>query len=109
MTALYIRQTDEGVVFQLKVIPNSSRTEIVGPLNGMLKVKVTAPPEKGKANQALVKFLAKTLEVKRNAVSIIAGQTRAVKQVQVLSVSIERARKKLTSALNTTVEQGCNR
>jgi hypothetical protein len=94
-TDLTIREMDGGVIFSAKIVPGSSRTAITGLLNGKLKIKVSAPPEKGKANQCLVEFLAKQLGVKKNAVSIISGQTSEVKSVQVSGISAEVALKKL--------------
>ena len=73
MGDLRITTIDGGVVFAVKVVPASSRTNIYGLLDGMLKVKISAPPEKGKANQCLIDFLAKQLTVKKKAVSIISG------------------------------------
>jgi len=64
-------------------------------LGGMLKVKIAAPPEKGKANQCLVEFLAKKLGVKKKAVSIVTGQTNPIKQVQVMGMSGQTLLKKL--------------
>jgi uncharacterized protein (TIGR00251 family) len=61
----------------------------------MLKIKISAPPEKGKANQCLIEFLAKQLGVKKNAVSIISGQTNPIKQVQVLGISADTLIEKL--------------
>jgi len=91
-----IQEVDGGFVFTAKIVPGSSGpTRICGLLDGMLKVKVSAAPEKGKANQCLLKFLAKQLDVKRNAVSIIRGQTSPVKDVQVLGISAEALMKKL--------------
>jgi hypothetical protein len=90
-----IQEVNGGVVFVAKIVPGSSRTGVCGLLNGMLKIKISAAPEKGKANQALVGFLAKKLSVKKNAVSIISGQTNPVKQVQVLGISTETLLKKL--------------
>ena len=78
-----------------KIVPGGSRTGLCGLLNGMLKIKISAAPEKGKANQELVGFLAKKLGVKKKAVSIISGQTKPVKQVQVLGISTETLLKKL--------------
>ena len=91
---MIIQEIDGGVVFSAKIVPGSSRTSIVGLLDGMLKVKVSAPPEKGKANQCLIKFLAKQLGVKKNAVSIISGQTSTLKSVQVSGISGEVVLKK---------------
>jgi len=90
-----IQDIDGGVVFTAKVIPGSSRTAVCGLLEGMVKVKVAAQPEKGKANQCLVEFLAKKLGVKKSAVSIISGQTNPIKQIQVLGISADALLKKL--------------
>jgi len=92
---LMIQEVNGGVVFAAKIVPGSSRTSACGLLNGMLKIKISAAPEKGKANRALVGFLAKKLGVKKKAVSIISGQTNPVKQVQVLGISTETLLKKL--------------
>ena len=64
-------------------------------LDGMLKIKVSSVPQKQKANRCLLEFLAKQLGVKKNAVSITAGLTNPVKQVQVLGISAEILLKKL--------------
>jgi uncharacterized protein (TIGR00251 family) len=96
MTSLAIQKVDEGVVFAVKIVPGSnSPTRISGLLGEMLKIKVAAPPEKGKANRCLIEFLAKKLDVKKNAVSIISGKTSPVKQVQILGMSPETLLQKL--------------
>jgi uncharacterized protein (TIGR00251 family) len=91
-----IQELDDGAVFSAKIVPGSSGpTRICGLLGGMLKIKVSAPPEKGKANQCLMRFVARTLGVKKNAVSIVAGTTSPVKRVQVLGISAETLLMKL--------------
>jgi len=91
-----IQEVDGGVVFAAKIVPGSSGpTRFCGLLDGMLKVKVSAAPERGKANQCLLKFLAKELGVKTNAVSIIRGKTSPVKHVQVSGISADTLVKKL--------------
>lgn len=92
---LKVQDTDGGAVFKVKVVPGSSRTEMCGILDGMIKIKVTSPAEKGRANQALINFLAQLLDVKKNQVGIISGQTSRVKQIRVLSMSAETLLKKL--------------
>lgn len=82
-----IRDIDGGVVFTAKVVPGSSRTCLCGVLDGMIKVKVSAAPEKGKANKCLIAFLAKQLGVKKNAVTIVSGAGSPVKQVRVAGVT----------------------
>ncbi len=66
-----------------------------GIIGGMVKMKIAAAPQKGKANQFLVEFLAKQLGVKKSAVSIISGQTNPVKQVQVSGISADELKERL--------------
>ena len=96
MTNLIVREIDNGVVFIAKILPGSSPpTRISGILDGMLKIKITAAPEKGKANQCLIKFLAEYLEVKKNMINIISGQTNPIKHIQILGLSKDTLIKKL--------------
>ncbi len=89
MTVFSIQKIDGGVVFSAKVLPGSNKTAVCGLLGGVLKIKVSAAPEKGKANRCLVEFLAAQLGVRKSAVSIISGRTSPVKKVQVVGISAE--------------------
>ena len=95
MTESPIKEIDRGIAFTAKVVPGSSRTCFSGLLDGMVKVKVSAAPEKGKANKCLIAFLAKQLGVKKNAVTIVSGKSNPVKQIEVAGVSMERLMKEL--------------
>lgn len=77
----------QDVKITVKVVPGSSRTEIAGAHGDMLKIKLAAPPEKGKANKALMGFLAKQLGIRKNAVHIESGQTSCVKQIRLEGAS----------------------
>jgi len=90
-----IQEVDDGVILEVKVVPGSSRTCMCGLLDGILKIKVAAAPEKGKANQCLIEYLAKQLGVKRNSVNIITGKHSPVKHIQILGVSAKTLLKKL--------------
>jgi len=96
MTNPAIQKVDEGVIFVVKVVPGSSRTAVCGLLDNMIKIKVSAAPEKGKANKSLVEFLAKQLGVKKNTVRIISGETNPVKHIQVAGISAEVLLEKLS-------------
>jgi uncharacterized protein (TIGR00251 family) len=95
MAELKIREIEDGVVFQAKIVPGSSKNSLCGLLNGMLKVKVAAPPEKGKANSCLLNFLARKLNVKKNTLSIISGPTNPVKEIHILRISARSLLEKL--------------
>ncbi|MBI3682919.1 MAG: DUF167 domain-containing protein [Acidobacteria bacterium] len=70
------------MTLKVKVIPGSSRTEMTGVMaDGTIKIRVAAPPEKGKANAELCAFLARHYGVPRRNVEILTGETSARKQV----------------------------
>ncbi|MEQ1948073.1 MAG: DUF167 domain-containing protein [Bryobacteraceae bacterium] len=72
------------MTLRIKVIPRSPKTEFAGEMaDGTLKVRVHAPPEKGKANDALCDFLAKHYQVPRDEVTVLSGHTAALKLVRV--------------------------
>jgi uncharacterized protein len=66
---------------QIKVIPSSSRDSFAGWLDDTLKIKVKAPPENGRANKAVIRFLEKALSLAKGSASITAGHTSARKTV----------------------------
>lgn len=80
---------ENGILVTIKVVPGSSRTEIVGCQAQMLKIKIAAPPEKGKANKALAEFLAEKLNLKKADVEIISGHTGSIKHVFLAGACIE--------------------
>lgn len=68
----------------VKIVPKSSRNEIVGLLaDGSLKIKIAAVPEKGKANEELCAFLAAEFHVPKSAVSVVSGHTAPMKRVRI--------------------------
>ena len=83
MEDFFLNQTEQDVEIRVKVVPGSSRTQITGILGEMLKIKVAAPPEKGKANQSLIAFLAKLLGLKKNDIEIVSGKTNPVKVLRI--------------------------
>jgi len=96
MDDLDIKEIDAGVVFAVKVLPASARTQMCGLYNRMLKVKVAAAPEKGKANSLLLRFLARRLRVKKNDMAIISGHTGPLKHVRVAGISAETLLQRLS-------------
>ena len=83
MSQLDINDKDGAVLLTVKVVPCSSRTVAAGTLGGMLRVKVSAPPEKGRANKCLVKYLSNILGSKKKSITIVSGSTSPVKQVRI--------------------------
>ena len=71
----------EGCVLAIRAQPGARRNAVVGEHAGSLKVAVTAPPEDGRANQALIEVLAKALAVKRSQLEIVSGHTQREKKL----------------------------
>jgi uncharacterized protein len=82
-----IRERDGEMTFAVRVAPRASRDAIEGEYQGALKVRLTAPPLDGRANQALRRLLAESLNVPVSAVRIVAGEKSRTKRVSVAGVS----------------------
>ncbi len=78
---------DRRVIITIKVVPGSRQTEFAGRYGQMYKIKVAAPPEKGKANKMLIAYLAERLNIKKNSIQIKSGQTNPVKVVLLQGVT----------------------
>lgn len=76
--------------FAVRVQPRASRDELAGERAGALVVRLKAPPVEGAANAALVRFLAKSLDVPVAAVEILRGASRRNKLVRVLGVRVSQ-------------------
>ena len=94
---LKIRDVAAGAVIAVKVVPGSSRDRIVGVLGDCLKIATSAPAEKGRANAAAAKTLARALGVDPRAVELTAGHTSPRKEFLVSGLSGADARELLGS------------
>jgi hypothetical protein len=92
---LEIRQHAEGAAIAVKVVSSSSRGRIVGVLGDCLKIAVSAPAERGRANAAAAGILAEALGVPRRNVTIASGQTNPRKQFLIRGMSADAIRQAL--------------
>lgn len=92
----YIKKTKDGVMIDVVVQPKSSRDEIVGMHGDRLKIKLTAPPVDGKANAALIAFLAKILGVTKSRITIVRGETGRRKTLLVHAATAKDIRSALS-------------
>ncbi|MBW1707793.1 MAG: YggU family protein [Deltaproteobacteria bacterium] len=74
---------------KVRVVPRSSRNQIIGVDDGIFKIKLTAPPVDGKANKALREFLARRLGLARGKVEIISGERSRQKSVRIHGLTLE--------------------
>lgn len=85
----------------LKVIPSSSKDCVAGWPGETLKVKVKAPPEKGKANKAVIKVLEKCLDLPTGTIEITSGTTSATKIIEIDTENERFINKKLADICNS--------
>ena len=84
-----VQQAESGVTFKVRVQPKASRNQVDGYSADSLRLRVTAPPQAGKANMAVISLLAETLGVPKSRLRIIRGHGSREKLVQVTSLTTE--------------------
>lgn len=84
---MFYKETSEGVILSVKAQPGARKDEIAGEWADSIKVRVTAPPEKGKANEAIVRLLAEKLGLKKSAIKVISGETSRDKRILIQGIS----------------------
>jgi uncharacterized protein len=94
-----VRDTPQGATFAIKVHPRARKNDIIGEVGDALKLALTAPPVEGRANQAVVEFLAEILDVPHSSITIAAGQASRNKVVRVSGLSAADVEKRLRAAM----------
>jgi len=97
--ALRIKQDGTGVTFTVKVVPGSSKMAISGLLGDALKVNIAAPPQKGKANERLIKLLALTFCRPQSNFSVASGARQSRKEIHVAGMTAIQLRQLLAEYL----------
>ena len=87
-----VTENESSLTFTIRVVPRASKSEIVGEVEGSLKVRIAAPPVDGAANGEVVKVLAKAFGVAKSNVSIVSGETSKTKRVRVIGATPEQLR-----------------
>ncbi len=83
-----LKKTPDGIIIPVRAQPGAKKDIIVGEWGGRLKIQIKVPPEKGKANEAIIKLLAKDLDLKRSKIRIISGESSRDKKVLVQDVTL---------------------
>ena len=90
---------DGSVLVRLRVHPGAGRTAVVGRHGDAVKVRVAAPPERGRANEACVALVAATFGVPSGQVEVVSGPSSRDKRVRITGVEVDEVRRLLSSAL----------
>jgi len=96
---LSLRDTPEGCILPVRVHPGARKNEITGVHDGALKISLTTPPTDGRANEALMAFLAKFLKVQRAHITLVTGATNRTKTLRVTAKSAAEVQASLSGFL----------
>ena len=89
-----MNETSDGVEVHIRAIPRASKNEIQGVHDNALKIRLTTPPVDGKANQALIKFLSKTLHIAKSKIELTQGETSRHKTVRISGLTADQLKER---------------
>lgn len=87
-----IEQTPHGIRITVFAQPKASKNEVIGPHNGAIKIKITAPPIEGRANEAIIEFFSDLFKIPKRNIQLYRGGTSRNKIFQLEGVTLEEAR-----------------
>ena len=102
----WLTATADGVRLTLHVQPGARRTEVAGLHGDALKIRLAAPPVDGKANAALIEFIAERLSLPKSAVSLISGQTSRRKLLEIDSPPADTRQRLLPTGADVINQPG---
>jgi uncharacterized protein (TIGR00251 family) len=94
-----LETTEEGVVLLIAAQPRARKNALVGAHGGRLKVAVTQAPEKGKANEAIIKVVAAALDLKRSQLDLFAGAASSQKKFLVRGIDAAELHRRIADHL----------
>lgn len=98
-----VSEHPEGAVLPVRAKPGARKNELIDEHAGALRVSVTAPPEDGKANEAIVEALAVGLNLRRSQFAILTGATSRDKRFLVRGISVDELMSRIDAALTPTL------
>lgn len=97
----YLLNTTNGIIFNVKLVPNSSFSKIVGYTDDYVRIKISAPPIENKANKELIEFCSKFFGVNKSKLKIVSGDKSKLKKILIQDSSFEVISQKLMFVLNS--------
>jgi len=91
----WMNEISDGIDVRVRAVPRASKNEIQGLYDNALKIRLTTPPVDGKANQALVKFISKKLNLSKSHIQLIQGATSRQKTLRITGLTKEQFLKRI--------------
>lgn len=97
----YISYTTDGVIFCVKLVPNSSFSKIVDYTNDYVRIKISSPPLENRANKELIEFCSDLFNVNKSKLSIVSGEKSKLKKILIKDVKYDDVIQKLMFVLDS--------
>ncbi|MBQ4077571.1 YggU family protein [bacterium] len=97
----YLIETTDGIVFNVKLVPNSSFSKVVDFTEEYVRIKISAPPIENKANKELIEFCSDLFDVNKSKLKIISGEKSKVKKVLITGAKYSDIIQKLLFVLDS--------
>jgi uncharacterized protein (TIGR00251 family) len=106
MRTFKLHDGQRGAALTVRVTPRARRTEVAGILeDGTLRIRLTAPPVEGRANAALLEYLAEVLGIRKSRIEIVAGDKGLDKIVSITGMAAQEVQRRLQAWIDKTEEE----
>jgi hypothetical protein len=92
---IMLRDTPDGCTLPVRVHPGAKRNAVTGTHDGAVKISLTTPPTDGRANDALIAFLAERLSIPRSRIALVSGQTSRSKVLRISGLNAAEVESRL--------------
>ena len=96
-----LEKVNSGIVFNVKLVPNSSFSKIVDFTEDYVRIKISSPPIENRANKELIEFCSKTFNVNKSKISILSGEKSKIKKVLIKDTNLDYISEKLMFVLDS--------
>ena len=97
----YILDTTDGIIFSVKLVPNSSFSKIVDFTDDYVRIKISSPPIENRANKELIEFCSDLFKVNKSKIKIISGEKSKIKKVLITNAIYSDVIQKLMFVLDS--------
>jgi len=96
-----LSETNDGIIFCVKLVPNSSFSKIVDYTDDYVRIKISSPPIENKANKELISFCSDLFDVNKSKISIVSGEKSKIKKILLTNAKLDEVTKKLMFVLDS--------
>lgn len=86
------KETTEGIVLQIQVLPNAPKSQIIGEHNQALKIKIKSPPVDGKANEEIIRFFSQIFQISKSKIEVLRGEKSKIKSILVRGLNLSQVK-----------------